>query len=193
MLEQFGNLPPVQVHGRRNDVIGRLIAQLHDVLAQIGLPHGNAKFFQRRSKLDLFGHHGLGFDHRAHIPAGGKIADVVTGLLGIGGPKDMATVSDDLFFKLKEIAVQMVDGLALDLLAALARRLPIVDAGASAKVGSLIAIHAAAEDFAMDQVGRFHRRILEKFLRRGAHGFSCAKILARWMVRAGAPRLPRIP
>ena len=50
--------------GRRDDVRGRLAAQLDDVFAEIGLDRLDSRRFQRRVEADLLGDHRLALGHR---------------------------------------------------------------------------------------------------------------------------------
>ena len=58
-----------------------------------------------------------------------------------------------LLFELKQVFVQVVDGFALDLLAAPPRGIPILEAGAPAQVRRVIAFHVLADNFAVDGSG----------------------------------------
>src|SRR5712692_1168391 len=106
----------------------------------------------------------------------------------------MSAPRRNFFFKLEQVTIQMIDGLLLDLLALLPGSLPILEPRAATKMCSIVAFQAMKNDSTMDQVRRLDRGVLQETLcRRRAHGSSCAKMLARWMVRAGAPLRPRIP
>ena len=182
------------MHGGRDNVVGRFIAKLDNKLAEISFPDFDAGFFQRRTQVNFLGHHGLGLDYRAHALAGREVLDIVAGLFSVGGPKDMPTMSDDSFFELQKISIQVIDGLPLYLLASTASGLPILETRAASKHCGIVAFQAVKNNFAVHQVRRLDRRVLQETLcGRRAHVFSCAKMLARWMVRAGALRLPRIP
>ena len=78
----------------------------------------------------------------------------------------MPTVRDDLFFKLEQIAVQVVDGLALDLLAAAARSFPVIEAPAPAQMGRVVALHVLADDLAMGQISGFACCVTQELLGR---------------------------
>src|SRR5258708_23597442 len=90
--KQLRDLLAVKVHGRRDDVIRRLVAKLHNVFAQVGLPDFDSHFFERRSEMDLLRDHGLGLDYGFDVVSRRQIGDVSAGLLTIFGPKDGSAV-----------------------------------------------------------------------------------------------------
>src|SRR5262249_57372184 len=63
----------------------------------------------------------------------------------------------------------VIDGLALDLLAAPARGLPVLEAPTPAQVRGIIAFHVLADDFTMNQVSRLGRRVAQELLGSRAH------------------------
>src|SRR5262245_3621736 len=78
----------------------------------------------------------------------------------------MAAAGENAGFELKQILVEMIDGLALDLLAAASRRLPILKARATSPMRRVVTLHVLANDLAVHQVGGFFRSIAQEALRR---------------------------
>ncbi len=66
-LENLGNILDALMDHRRHNMAGRFVGKLDDILAQIALHRLHAGFFQRVIEVNLFGRHGLGFDHFLHI------------------------------------------------------------------------------------------------------------------------------
>src|SRR5262249_35244898 len=137
--------------------------------AQARLPPPNALRFQHGSEMDLLGHHRLRLHYRAHAPAYRQGLDVGARFVSVSRPKDVPATRDYLFFKLKQVPVQVIDGLALDLLAAPARGLPVLESPTPAQVRGIIAFHVLADDFTMNQVSRLGRRVAQELLGSRAH------------------------
>ena len=161
------------MHGGGDDVVGRFIAQLHNELAEIGLPDLNASLLQYRAEMDFFRHHGFRLHHGAHTEPRGNVLYVGAGFFAIGGPENMSAARNHFFFELEKVAIQMIDGFPLDLLALLASGFPVLDARATLEVCYIVAVHAALNDFAVHQVRRLHGGVLQEALCRSlAHDFS---------------------
>src|ERR1039457_7159217 len=98
------------MHGWSDDVVGRVIAQLHNELAEIGFPDLNTSLLQYRTEVDFFRHHGFRLHHGAHTEPRGNVLYVGAGFLAIGRPENMSTARNHFFFELKKVAIQMIDG-----------------------------------------------------------------------------------
>ena len=57
LFEKIGDVFAGKVHGRRDDVIGRFVAQLNDIFAEIGLEGLDAGFLEGRRKMNFLGDH----------------------------------------------------------------------------------------------------------------------------------------
>ena len=66
------DLSRVQVHGRGDDVARQLVAELDDVLAEVGLDRHDARALEMAVEADLLGDHRLAFGDR---PGAGRAAD----------------------------------------------------------------------------------------------------------------------
>src|SRR5262245_40400110 len=76
-------------------------------------------------------------------------------------------------FKLEQVLVEMTNSFALDLLTAAARGFPVLETAAAFLVRRFIAVHALADDLAVDQVGGLFRRVAQETLRRRPGGGTC--------------------
>ena len=61
VLEDFGDILQPFVDDRGDDVAGRLIGQLDDILAQVRFDYAQADLFQGVVEVNLLGGHGFGF------------------------------------------------------------------------------------------------------------------------------------
>src|SRR5207302_1780511 len=108
--------------------------------------------------------------------------------------KSAHDASPHLFFELEQIFVEMINRFLLDLPAFLAGRVPVPESKTAAQMGGVVAFDALADDVAVNQIRRFHRGFSQKLLGRGlAHGFSWARMPARWIVLAALPRFLSTP
>ena len=178
------------MHGRGDNVVGSLVAKLHDELAKIGFPDFDARLLQGRAEVDLFRHHGFRLHHGAHTEPRGKVLYISAGLFAIGRPENMSAARRDFFFELEQVAIEMIDGFPLDLLTLFARGFPVLDPRASFEMCGIVAIHAAPNNFAVHQVRRLYGSVLQEALCRSGSRFllpmllpasssSCARMLAR--------------
>ena len=72
-----------EVHGREDDVVGRLPPQLHDELAEVGLHDLHARRLDRLAEADLLRGHGLRLHDRAHVPVAEDLQDRLAGLAAV--------------------------------------------------------------------------------------------------------------
>src|SRR5215472_14210371 len=184
LAEEVADLRAVEMHGRCDDVIGRLMTKLHDVLAEIGLPGFDPELFQCVRQFDLFRHHGLRLYDRLYAATLRQIANVSAGLLGVFRPEDMTSPSCYFFLKLEQVSIEMVDGFTLDLLATPPGRLPILKTGAAFQMRGIVTLHVLADDLAVHQVSRLDGSVMEEPLR------GCERSVARsgtWSRRVHTP------
>src|SRR5271165_2972491 len=108
---------------RRDDMAGRLMAQLDDVLAEVGLDRGNAVRLEDIVEPDLFGDHrlalrdDLGARRAANLQHGGA------GLLRCARPMHLAARSRDLPFVQLKVEVEVLESMIFDRPAGFAQRL----------------------------------------------------------------------
>ena len=69
-----------------DDVAGRLVVELDDVLPEVRLDDVDPGLLQGVVEPDLFGDHGLGFDRTLHSPAPGDFHYCAVRLGGISSP-----------------------------------------------------------------------------------------------------------
>ena len=162
------------MHCGRNDVVRGFVAQLHDELAQIRLPDGDANFLERRGQVNFFRHHRLGLNDGFHVASAGQFNDVVVGLLGIFRPVNMAAALDDMVFELGEMLREIGDAFGLHCGTAATRSFPVGEAQLALGVRGVVAQHAFLDEGAMFQVGRLDDGLAKKFLGGSAHRDSFA-------------------
>jgi hypothetical protein len=165
------------MHRGCDDVVRGLIAQLHDEFTEVGLEHPYSLLFERGREMNFLGNQGFRFRDGAHATICSKVNDIAPRFLGIFGPEYVATVLLHAVPKFFKITIEMIYGLALDVLTFLARRLPIEESPAAAADRGVIMINAAAQNLAMNQISGLRRRVSQKILRSG-HDFTPAPDLA---------------
>ena len=109
----------------RDDVAGRLVAQLDDVLAEIGLDRRDADRFEMLVERDLLGHHRLRLGDGAGVHALAELGDDAPRVGGGRRPMDVAAQADDLALELLEIEIEMGQRVVLDVARAVAQRLEL--------------------------------------------------------------------
>ena len=70
--------------------LGRLVAQLDDVFAEIGLDRRDAQRFEMLVEADLLGDHRLRLGHGARAHAAAEVGDDLPGIGGRRRPMDVA-------------------------------------------------------------------------------------------------------
>ncbi len=90
-LKTLGDLFLGHVNGRHHHVRRRLLGELNDPLAQVGLADLDARLLQVGIQMDFFRGHRLRFDDALDAVFLRQVEDVVAHLRGIGGAKDVGT------------------------------------------------------------------------------------------------------
>ena len=110
---------------RRDDVGGRFVAQLNDVLAKVGLDRLDSRRLEGVVEADLLGDHrlALGDALRAHRLA--EVDDDLARFLGVLRVVDFAAARADLPLVGLEIEVEMGERVILDRAGAVAQRLEL--------------------------------------------------------------------
>ena len=80
------------MYSRGDDVRRVLTAQLHDVLAQVGFNHAQARRFQDLVQPDLLGDHALGFGDQLRPILAGNLQNSVRRLRPISGSQHGHTI-----------------------------------------------------------------------------------------------------
>ena len=108
----------------KHDVAGRLVQQLDDPFAQVGVDDLDAATLQVRVQVALFGEHGLALDDllRAVILQDLQHDPVV--LLSVASPMHVGPLPRGLFLKLLQVIRQASQGVQLDLRGHFAEPLP---------------------------------------------------------------------
>ena len=104
---------------------GRLVAQLNDVLAKVGLDRLDSRPLERMIEADLLGDHrlALGDAFRAHRLA--EVDDDLARFLGVLSVVDFAAARADLLLVGLEIKVEVGERMILDRPGAVAQRLEL--------------------------------------------------------------------
>ncbi len=116
------DLIAVEMHGGRDDVAGRFLADLDDVFAEIGLGHLEPRAFEGVVQRDFLGDHRLALGHQLCPGLAAEIDDDPAGILGGRGPMHVAARVDDLLLVGFEIEVEVGERVVLDLPGLLAER-----------------------------------------------------------------------
>jgi hypothetical protein len=112
--EKIGHLVTGQVQRRRHDVVGPLVRQLHDVLAEIGLHRFQAVVFEALVEIHLLGGHRLGFDDQPRAAVFGQRQHEIGDFRAVLGVHHLAAMGFDVALELLEIVIQVLDGVLLD-------------------------------------------------------------------------------
>src|SRR5208282_4671182 len=99
---------------RRDDVRGRLVAELHDVLAEVSLGDLDAGAHQRIVEPDFLGGHRFPFDHPLHLVLLCYFEDVLARLRRIGGEEHDTAIGLELRLERDEVFIEVRDGVFLD-------------------------------------------------------------------------------
>ena len=186
LLEQLVDVVAGEVHRREDDVVGRLVAELDDELAEIRFDHLVAGLLHRVVEMDLLGGH----RHGAGALRLDDAEDDLAGLGGVARPMDLGAARLHLVGEFGEIGVEVVDGVPLRLRGRLAGRLPIVEGGLLPVARGLVFAQRGLDQPAMAQVAGDDPGLGEEIL--DVRGHRCARISARWRVLIGLPwRLSR--
>ncbi len=124
-----GNLLLDQVHRRRDQVARRLVAQLDDVFAEIGLDRGDPVRFEKVVEPDLLGDHRLAFGYGPGIGGLANPQHRRTGLFGGACPMHLAAGGDDVLLVELEVEIEMGEGVVLDLATDIAQCLEFRERG----------------------------------------------------------------
>ena len=73
---------------------GRLLGQLHDPLAEIGLDRHDPRVEKRVVETDLLGDHRLALDRQSHVAGGREFDHDPPGFRGVAGPVDDRAAGD---------------------------------------------------------------------------------------------------
>ncbi len=123
--EGVGDLFLEEVDGRRDDMARRLVAELNDVFAEIGLDRRDRVGFEEIVERDLLGDHRLAFGHRLGVDAAADRQDGLARLVRRPAPMHLAAALDHVPLEFLEIEVEMRQRMILDALAFLAQRLEL--------------------------------------------------------------------
>ena len=81
-----------------NDMAGRLIVELDDILAQVALNCSDSRFGQGMIEMNLFSDHRFSLDHLFDIGAPGQVEDDLVGLFAAARPVDLRPIFDQARF-----------------------------------------------------------------------------------------------
>jgi len=113
-FEQVGDLLARLVHRRRDDVAGRLVRDLDDVFAEVGLDHFEACAFERVVDRDLLADHGLALGHHFRVSIAANFEHRGAGLFGRFRPVHLAAGCQHLLLEAQQVMVQVGKRMVLD-------------------------------------------------------------------------------
>ena len=123
LVEQVRNLRHRLVHSRADDVARRLICQLHDIFAEIGLDDLETGRFQMRVEADFLSDHGLCLGNDARTGAFAQPGDQIARFLPIARPVHRDAGAGCCCFIGFEVMIEMCEHMVLDGLPAVAQRI----------------------------------------------------------------------
>src|SRR6516165_1569807 len=106
---------------------GRLVIELLDAFAEVGLDHLDVALFEIRPHIAFLGQHRFAFDQSLRAMRGEDVIDDLIVLTGIARPMHMRAVFPGLSFELLEIFVEMRKRVLLDRRCEIAELLPFRD------------------------------------------------------------------
>src|SRR3954469_16103190 len=103
VVEQLADVLLLEMYGGHHDVARRLLEELHDPLAQIGVDHLDPALSEVRVQVALLGEHRLALhEARDAMPAEDPVDDPVV-LVAVARPVDVRTVGEGVALELLEI------------------------------------------------------------------------------------------
>ena len=115
-LEQLGDLLAALVHGRGDDVTGRLARQLNNVFAKVGFNRLKTRLLQCLVQRHLLGHHGLALGNTARLLLLADRDDDLLRLLRGTGPMHHTAPLQHPLFEIAQVIGQPGKGMLLDLM-----------------------------------------------------------------------------
>ncbi len=95
-LEQIPDLAARQVHRGENDVIRRLVPELHDEFAEVAFDDGETLLLQRVVQMNFLARHRLGLDDAARLFVAENLRDDFARLRAGAGPVDFRAACFEL-------------------------------------------------------------------------------------------------
>ena len=114
-LEAGGDLAAVLVDDRPDDVAGVVVVDLDDELAEVGLERLHPVAAEVVGELDLLADHRLGLHHLGGAALAHDAEHVGAGGLGGAGPVDLGAVGAEAGLGLRQVGVEVLDRVLLDL------------------------------------------------------------------------------
>ena len=111
--EHLGHVAAQLVHRRHDDVAGRLVVELLDALAEVGLDHLDAAVLEEGPHVAFLGQHRLALDQRARR-ARQDVEDDLVVLGRVARPVHVRAVLDRVALELLEIVGEMGERVLLD-------------------------------------------------------------------------------
>ncbi len=139
-----GDLAPVPVHDRLDDVARLVVVELHDELAEIGLDRLDAVAFEERAQLHLLGGHRLGLHHAPGVAALQDREHGPAGFVGVDREVNLGAVRLQAGLRALEIDVQVIERVLLDVTGEAAQAIGI-GVVAEQRLGALVVSGLAAD------------------------------------------------
>jgi hypothetical protein len=112
--EHLGDVAAQLVHGGHDDVARRLVVELLDALAEIGLDHLDAAGPEELAHLAFVGQHRLRLDQRGRAPRAEQVEHRLVVLDGVARPVHVHAVGARVALELFEVVGQMGERVLLD-------------------------------------------------------------------------------
>ena len=121
--KRFADFVAIEMHSpERPNVVGSLLAELHDVFAKVRLENLEALLFQSVIQMDFLRRHALGLDDGGGLTMlPGDLEDVIARVARAGSPENFRAARCKLGCELFEISVEMINRIPLDSRSRLAR------------------------------------------------------------------------
>ena len=127
--KDLGHVGAQLVHRRHDDVAGRLVVELLDAFAEVGLDDLDAALLQEGPHVALVGEHRLGLDQRLRAARGHDVVHDLVVLGGVARPVHGGAVGNGLALELLEVVGQVGERVFLDLRGQRAQLLPFGQRG----------------------------------------------------------------
>ena len=128
-VEEFADFFPLQMDGRHDDMAGRLLAELHDAFAEVGVGDFDAAGLEVGIEMALFGEHRLRLDELRDAVAREDLMNDGVVFGGIASPMDLNAVGGGIALKLLQVIGEAGESMRLNCGGGFAKGFPFGDAG----------------------------------------------------------------
>jgi hypothetical protein len=114
LVKHFAHLGALEMDGRHDDVTGRLLLELDDALAEVGVDHLDAARLQVGIQVAFLGEHRLALHQSTGAVALEDAVDDAVVFLGISRPMHLDAVRFGVRAELLQVLAETREGVILD-------------------------------------------------------------------------------